>query len=257
MKDVLEIAGRKLEVRWLPPTLAGKPTLVFLHEGLGSLDLWRSFPADAARATGCGVLIASRYGNGFSQVLVGPRDVRYMHDEATVVLPELLRRCGVRRPLLVGHSDGASIALIYAAGGAPIAGAILEAPHVFVEDLSVASIAAIRVAYQRTDLRMRMAPHHADVDATFYGWNDIWLAPAFASWNIEGLLPSIDAPLLLVQGEDDRYGTLGQIEAIQNGVKSERVERIILANCAHAPHRDRSDDVLAAVARFVRETTQL
>jgi pimeloyl-ACP methyl ester carboxylesterase len=253
MIETVTVAGRTLEVERLAPTRAGRPTLVFLHEGLGSIGLWRSFPARAAAASGCGALIASRYGNGFSQVLAGPRAPTYMHEEA-VALAELLEVAHVERPLLVGHSDGASIALIYAASGFPIAGAILEAPHVFVEGVSIRSIAAIRVDYERSDLRERLAPYHQDVDATFYGWNDVWLSSAFASWNITALLPSVRAPLLLLQGVDDPYGTLAQIDAIAERVDSPRVKRIILDRCAHAPHRDRPDEVLAALVRFANRS---
>lgn len=232
-------------------------TLVFLHEGLGSVELWRNFPQMLVEATGFGAVVYSRYGNGFSEVLAGPRDTQYMHREALVVLPQLLERCDVERPVLFGHSDGASIALIYA-GAYPqaVAGLVLEAPHVFVEDLSVESIAKIGGAFAASDLRQRMAKYHADVDATFRGWNDIWLDADFRAWNIESSLPHVTAPSLLIQGVDDEYGTLAQLDAIARG-SGGSVDRLVLASCGHAPHRDRPAVVCAAAAGWIANTADV
>ncbi len=248
------IGGAELEVLQVPPRDADAPTIVFLHEGLGSVRLWRDVPMRVHRLTGFGALVYSRRGNGFSEPLDAPRGVRYMHDEALVVLPELLRAARVRRPILFGHSDGASIALIYA-GAFPreVRALVVEAPHVFVEELSIESIAAIGERYRTSDLRAKMARHHHDVDRTFFGWNDIWLAPAFRTWNIEASLPTISAPLFAVQGADDEYGTLAQLDAIARGTAG-RVDRLLLDGCGHAPHRERPES-LELIAAWLRANT--
>lgn len=224
-----------------------------LHEGLGSAGLWKSVPDDLAQLTGCAVIAYSRYGNGFSQVLEEPRAVSYMHDEALEALPEVLDAFGVRRAVLVGQSDGASIALIYAGEiGARLCGVVAEAPHVFVEDISVKSIAQAKSAYESTGLRQALARHHQDAGKTFYGWNDIWLSPAFRSWNIQQSVRKIRVPLLLVQGVDDEYGTTAQLDAIAADAHAARVDTLYLAKCGHAPHRDRPGLVLPAIAAFVK-----
>ncbi len=183
-----------------------------------------------------------------------PRPLSYMQDEALSSLPEVLDVASVRRCVLVGHSDGGSIALVFAGSGLPqaarVAGLVLEAPHVFVEDVSIRGIAAAREAFARGDLRGRLARHHADVDGAFRGWNDAWLDPAFRAWNVEDYLPRVRVPSLVVQGEDDEYGTLAQVDAIERG-SGGAVRRLVLPRCGHAPHRDRPDDVEAAVVAFV------
>ncbi len=226
-----------------------EPALVFLHEGLGSVALWRDFPARLAAQTGRRALIYSRSGHGQSDLPSGPRTPRFMHDEALDVLPELLSAHGIAEPVLVGHSDGGSIALIHASAH-PVSGLVLLAPHVFVEDLSVASIAEARDTFERTDLRERMGRYHRDAEATFRLWNDIWLAPEFRDWNIEDVLRGVTAPTLLIQGEHDQYGTLAQIEAIERGVHGP-VQRVLL-DCRHAPHLEAPDDTLATVVEFLR-----
>ncbi len=229
----------------------GAPTLVFLHEGLGSVAMWRDFPQRVATATGHPALVYSRAGYGRSSPLTQARRSDYMHTEALAVLPALLDRLAIERPILVGHSDGASIALIHAGAGVRAVRAIAAiAPHVFVEELSVSSIARAKSNYDRGDLRPRLARHHADVDSAFRGWNDIWLAPEFRDWNIESLLTGIACPVLLIQGEDDEYGTLAQVDAIQRQVEGP-VERVVLAACGHAPQRDQPEATLAALARFI------
>jgi pimeloyl-ACP methyl ester carboxylesterase len=240
-----------LETVRIPPERSGGPELVFLHEGLGSLALWRDFPATLARRTGLGALIYSRRGSGFSKPLDAPRAPEYMHDEALVELPRLLDEERIEEAVLVGHSDGASIALIYAAAHPErVRGIVLEAPHVFVEELSVRSIAEIRRQYESSNLRERIARHHADGDATFYAWNDVWLAPEFRDWNIEAFLPRVRAPVLAIQGEDDAYGTLAQIDSVARNA-SGPVDRLVLARCGHAPHRDRPEFVAAAIAGWL------
>lgn len=229
------------------------PTLVLLHEGLGSVSTWRDFPDALATRTGCPVLVYSRAGHGASPPPDAPRGVRFMHDEATVVLPALLQQFAIDTPVLVGHSDGGSIALIYA-GTRPARGLVLLAPHVFVEDCSIESIARMRELYATTDLRARLARHHADVDAAFHGWNDVWLNPAFREWNIEEYLRAITCPVLVLQGEDDEYGTRAQVDAIAAQV-SGPVDVELLPRCGHAPHRDQREKVLERVAAFVARSS--
>lgn len=247
----LVIQGHSLEVRRIPARAPNLPELVFLHEGLGSVSHWKSFPARVAAETGCGVTIYSRYGAGNSDVLIGDRTVRYMHDEGLLVLPELLSKLELKKPILVGHSDGGSIALIYAGSRENVRGLILLAPHVFVEDLSVASIAEAKVKYETTNLREKLARHHRDVDRTFWGWNNIWLHPDFRRWNIEEYLPRISCPILCIQGKEDQYGTMAQVEAIGN-LSGDPVEILELADCRHSPQRDQADATAAAIARFVQ-----
>jgi pimeloyl-ACP methyl ester carboxylesterase len=228
------------------------PTLVFLHEGLGSIAAWRDFPSQLCNATGCPGLVYSRYGNGFSTVLREPRPVTYMHDEALQTLPALMDRLAIRSTILVGHSDGASVAIVCAAEHPErIAGAILEAPHVFVEPESVRSIAAIRAEYEAGALRSRLGRYHADPDVTFYGWNDVWLSPEFAGWNIETSVDRLTVPLLLVQGYDDQYGTLAQVESIRR--RHRDTDALLLAGCGHAPHRERASLVVGAAANWIVE----
>ena len=242
----MNVAGVELETE----EIAGaEPALVFLHEGLGSVALWRDFPARLAAATGRRALIYSRAGHGFSDLPDGDRTPRFMHEEALDVLPELLRVAGIERPVLVGHSDGGSIALIHASAH-PVSGLVLLAPHVFVEELSVASIQEARTTFETTDLGERMGRYHRDAERTFRLWNDIWLAPEFRSWNIEDVLSGVSAPTLLIQGAHDQYGTLAQIEAIERGVRGP-VQRAVL-DCRHAPHLEAPDETLAAAAAFLR-----
>jgi pimeloyl-ACP methyl ester carboxylesterase len=248
--DHLTLNGRQIEYSLIQSAFTNDLDLVMLHEGLGSLSMWRDFPAHLAQATGCRTLVYSRLGYGSSSPLDAPRRVDYMHEEALRWLPDILKRLGVRRPVLFGHSDGGSIALIHAATlGSEIAGLITLAPHVKVEDCSVRGIEAARAAYLETDLRERLSRHHADVDSAFWGWNRIWLDPAFRSWNIEGLLQSIRCPILAIQGMDDEYGTMEQINSIGRTAPNSRLLRLVA--CGHSPHRDQPQAVLAAAAQFV------
>jgi pimeloyl-ACP methyl ester carboxylesterase len=225
---------------------------VFLHEGLGSAGLWRDFPGRVAEAVGRPTtLVYSRLGYGRSAPVALPRPVSYMHDEALEALPSLLDETGIDRPVLVGHSDGASIALIHAGAGFPVDALVLLAPHVFVEDRSIAGIEAATVAYEHGDLRRRLTRHHDDVDGAFRGWNDVWLSPSFRSWDITGVLPAITCPVLVVQEQDDPYGTLAQVDAIERGV-SGPVERLVLPGTGHSPHLDHPDEVIAAIMSVLR-----
>lgn len=232
-----------------------RPTLVFLHEGLGTIELWRTFPHDvAAEAGGLRSVVFSRHGHGRSAPVELPRPVDYMHREAAIVLPELLRVLDVERPLLIGHSDGASIALLYAGRGHDVAGLVCIAPHVFVEDESITGIEAAREQFETTDMASRMARYHDDPDATFRGWNDVWSSPGFRSWNIEASLPAITAPVLVVQGTADQYGTMAQAEAIRAGVSGEcRV--MAVDGAGHAPHLEAHGSVVREVADFIGTIT--
>ena len=248
----LVAGGRRLEHVWHGPEPGEAPTLVFLHEGLGSVSLWRDFPRLLAEATGCGALVYSRAGYGRSDPAPLPWPVRFMHDEAAV-LEEVMDRTFVREAVLVGHSDGGSIAIIHAGSHPPgrVRALVLLAPHVFVEEISVGSIAAAAETFRGGDFRKALERHHgANVDGAFWGWNGVWLDPAFRSWNIEEFLPRIRQPVLVIQGADDPYGTLGQVDAIAAGCVS-RVERLMLTECGHSPHREQAGRTREAAADFL------
>jgi pimeloyl-ACP methyl ester carboxylesterase len=258
--DLIEVVQEgervRLEYRTIESHTAEEPLLVFLHEGLGSVSAWRDFPDRLCAASGLRGLVYSRAGYGRSTPR--PPEQRwkpdFMHVQAREVLPGLLAALGLDAarspPWLFGHSDGASIALIYAATFPHrVTGVIAVAPHLFVEDLSVRSIEQARDVYLNTDLRERLARHHADVDSAFWGWNDIWLDPAFRDWNIEALLPSIRCPLLAVQGYDDEYGTMAQIDHITRGAP--HAQLLKLDACGHSPHRDQPEALIAATVDFI------
>jgi pimeloyl-ACP methyl ester carboxylesterase len=247
----------RLEVGRVGSGEAAAPLLVFLHEGLGSLSAWRDFPARLCSRAGARGLVYSRTGYGRSTPRPHAERWRpdFMHAQAREVLPALLAAVGVDAgaapPWLFGHSDGGSIALIYAATFPDrVAGVIAVAPHLFVEDLSVRSIERARDVYRDTDLRERLARHHDDVDSAFWGWNDIWLDPAFRDWSIEALMPSIRCPLLAVQGHDDEYGTMAQVDRLAALVPHATLLK--LARCGHSPHRDQPEALIEATVRFVR-----
>jgi pimeloyl-ACP methyl ester carboxylesterase len=242
------VGGKFIEAERIGP--AHGPTLVFLHEGLGSLGLWRDFPQKLSAATGLGAFIYSRAGYGQSDPAPLPRPVRYMHDEAEL-LPEILKTAGIDDPILVGHSDGASIAILYAGNGSPARALLLQAPHVFAEENGLQSIAKMRDQYLQTDLKSRLARWHKNVEAAFWGWNGPWLDPEFRTWNIESSLEHVKAPILVIQGEDDEYGTRKQVESIQSKAKGP-VETMMLAQCGHSPHRDQPELALQGMADFLR-----
>lgn len=244
------VCGHRLEVERYAGRDSAAPTIVLLHEGLGSVSMWRDYPKRLNDVTGCPLVVFSRYGYGKSDVLEAPFSARYMHDEALEALPELLERLEVESPVLYGHSDGGSISLIYAGAFGRARALILEAPHVFVEDINLKSIAEIKVVFATTDLPNRLARHHANAEKSFRGWNDAWLLPEFRAWNIEEYLPRIECPVLAIQGRDDPYGTMAQLEAIERQVKGP-VELLKLARCGHSPHRDQPAAVLEAVREFV------
>lgn len=251
--ETVNVAGRRIEALFLPGVRTTAPVLVFLHEGLGSVAAWRDFPQELVERTGCSALIYSRYGNGFSEALGAKREVTYMHEEARETLPGLLDAFGIRAAIAIGHSDGASIALIAAGeGDVRLRGVVAQAPHVFVEDISVEAIVRAKFAYEQSDLRSKLERYHDDVDRTFYGWNDIWLDPEFRTWDIRESVRGIRVPLLLVQGENDEYGTIAQVRTVREEASHSAVDALYLAHCAHSPHRDRPELVAAAIAGFVK-----
>lgn len=245
----VDLAGGEVEVlTWAGPP--GKAAIVLLHEGLGSARLWRTFPSELAACSGRTVVAWSRHGYGTSAVTSPSRPPGYMHEEALTALPTLLAALGLEAPVLVGHSDGASIALIHAGAGHPVAGIVAIAPHVLVEEISLTGIRAARDRYETGDLRDRLARHHADPDAAFRGWNDVWLSDGFRDWNIEEFLPAVRCPVLAVQAADDDYGTLEQVDRIAAAAGGP-VRRLILPAGGHAPHLTRPGEVVAAVGEFL------
>jgi pimeloyl-ACP methyl ester carboxylesterase len=247
-------AGRSLAYEWVTRRKNGKPVLVFLHEGLGSIRQWRDFPAKLAAASGCSALVYDRYGYGRSDVLLEERRaVRFMHDEGMDSLPQVLRALRIPAPILVGHSDGASIAFIYAGTGRPVRGIVAMAPHVFVEEQCLKSIVSAKERFERTDLAERLGRRHHDARKTFYGWADVWLDPEFRRWDIRrDYLPRVRCPVLAIQGYEDEYGTMAQLDEIRRRVRG-RVELLKLRNCGHQAFRDQPGTVLARAARFIRE----
>ena len=242
----------RLEYQWVGDPASAQPTVVFLHEGLGSVAMWKDFPERFCTDHGLRGLVFSRYGYG--QSTPKPPDEHwapdFMHAQAHQVLPALLSHLQIDKPWLFGHSDGASIALLHAARF-EVAGVIAVAPHIFVEDVSIASIEQAREAYASTDLRTRLGRYHADPDSAFRGWNDVWLSPAFHAWNIEAELAAIRCPVLAVQGEDDEYGTLAQIRGIAE--KLPKTKLLVIPKCAHSPHRDQPALLAQEAARFIFE----
>nr|WP_211178051.1 alpha/beta hydrolase [Pseudonocardia acidicola] len=247
----VELHGSAFEFEDVPGDPARAP-LLFLHEGLGSVGLWRGFHRRVAAATGRRAVAYSRLGHGFSDLPAGKRTRSFMHDEAAEVIPALSEALGLTDPLVVGHSDGASIALLYAAhhDGRALPGLVVLAPHVFVEQLGLDGIAAARTAYTEGGLRARMARHHRDVDVTFWSWNDIWLDPGFRDWDIRPELSGIRCPVLAVQGDADQYGSMAHVEAVRDAAAGP-VELLRLP-CGHSPHLEIPEPTERAVAEFIR-----
>ena len=242
----------RIEHEWIAFDRQTQPLMVFLHEGLGSLSAWKDFPQRLCDAANCRGLVYSRPGYGRSTPRAAGEHwgVDFLHQQAHEVLPAMLSMLNIGEPVrLFGHSDGASIALLYASRfSTTTAAVIVLAPHVLVEDISITSIEMTRRAYLDTELHKRLARHHDDVDSAFWGWNDIWLNPAFRSWNIEAELKTISCPLLAIQGVDDEYGTLDQLRRIRRRLPSTRL--IELHDCGHSPHRDQPEQVIAACVAF-------
>lgn len=246
----IDIDGHALECQFIRTDNHAAPTLVFLHEGLGSLALWKDFPAQMASAAKCHALVYSRYGYGNSAPLTESRTIGFMHHEALQVLPELLKRLEIDNPILFGHSDGASIALIYAASTQlPLPGMILLAPHVMIEDMCITSIEGAKQVYETTEMREKLRRYHADPDGAFWGWCNIWLDPGFRAWNIEAEVSKVICPLLVIQGFDDQYGTMEQIDRIARLTGDTTLLK--LHNCGHSPHRDQPQAVIDAAVKFL------
>jgi pimeloyl-ACP methyl ester carboxylesterase len=254
MRPFIEVCGRRLEYVDISAGGRDRPALVFLHEGLGCVDMWRDFPSLVARETGCRTVVYSRWGYGRSEPLDRPRSPRYMHDEALHTLPDLREALGLERVALIGHSDGASIALIHAGASRwPVDGLAVMAPHEFVESVTLEGIRAAGKAWERTDLPRRLGRYHRDPEGVFRAWHDTWLSPAFRDWSIEAYLAGIRCPILAIQGEDDEYATMAQLDAITaQAIASPHVEQLRLPRCGHSPHRDQPEAVLHAIGRFVR-----
>jgi len=250
MKHIL-VNDLRLEYRDIPASTADRPTILLLHEGLGCVAMWRHFPEKLAAATGCRLIAWSRAGYGGSQAYAEARTPRYMHREAEEALPALIAALGIERPVLVGHSDGGSIALIFAGTfpEVPLAVAVM-APHEFVEEVTLAGIRDARVAWESTDLPKKLARYHHDqTQRVFSDWNDTWLMPAFRDWNIESCLANIRCPVLAIQGEDDEYASMRQIDAIAEQVPGTKLLK--LPACGHSPHRDQEAAVIAALTEFI------
>lgn len=254
----IEIDGLGLEYRLWGPSPETAPTLIMLHEGLGCVAMWRDFPAQLSAATGFGVLAYSRAGYGQSDPAALPRPLDYMTVEARQVLPQVLEKAGIRRCVLLGHSDGATIAAIYAGSvfDPRVRGLILMAPHFFTEEMGLQSIKAAHEAFETSDLCVRLANYHRDPKATFYGWSDAWLHPDFRDWNVADVIDYLRIPTLAIQGRNDQYGTLAQIAEVETRSYAP-VETAILDNCRHAPHVDQPEATLAASCEFVRQLERL
>ncbi|HSU99122.1 MAG TPA: alpha/beta hydrolase [Roseiarcus sp.] len=251
VRDEMKVRHQSLEAIAYGPPPDQAPTIVMLHEGLGCLALWRDFPSQLAAATGHGVFLYSRAGYGGSECVALPRPLDYMTREARFSLPAVIETIGLRRGILLGHSDGASIAAIYAGERADgrIQGLVLLAPHLFTEAMGLAAIAAARRDYERGDLRAKLAKYHTHVDCAFRGWNDAWLDPGFEAWNIEDAVGRWRVPALVIQGADDPYGTLDQVRAVEARSPA-LVQSVILEGCRHSPQFDQPQATLAAITRF-------
>jgi pimeloyl-ACP methyl ester carboxylesterase len=249
----LHIGSCDLEYRMIGPASDEAPTIVMLHEGLGSVGLWGDFPDRLQAATNAGVFVYSRAGYGGSTPVELPRPLDYMHVEALEVLPKLLDQIGFRRGLLLGHSDGASIAAIYAGGVSDhrVCGVVMIAPHFIVEDISVRSIEEIKQVFETTSFKAKLARWHSDVDNAFYGWNDAWLDPKFRSWDISEYLAYIRVPVAIVQGADDQYGTIRQVEIAREECYCP-LDVTIIPSTGHSPHRDAPEATLNAISEFAR-----
>ena len=250
----LAIDGVNLEASCFGAPPSEAPTIIILHEGLGCVELWKDFPSHLAEATGCGVFAYSRRGYGKSDEAILPRLTSYMHDEAKDVLPQVLEVIGVEQGIILGHSDGGSIASIYM-GNTPslnIVGLCLLAPHFFTEPVCLESIAQVRASFECSSLEKRLQKYHNNAKHTFLGWADVWLDPHFVKWNIEDYTQNIKNPTLVIQGKQDQYGTTAQITSLQKNIQAP-LTTVMINECKHSPHLEKEKEVLEAIVRFVRE----
>ena len=252
MTQWVEVDGCRLEYDWVGSAKPGRPTLVFLHEGLGCITFWKDFPRQVTTAAGCRALVFSRRGYGNSDPAPAPRTPLYMHEEALEVLPKLLQALGVERPVLVGHSDGASIALIHAGSYSQgMAGVVVLAPHCWVEEEALAGIRQAGRMWRETDWPAKLGRYHRNGPQVFHDWHDTWLSEAFRGWNIEASLAGITVPVLAIQGIQDEYATLRQVEVIAEQVPA-AVTLLKLEHCGHSPHRDQTEVVIRAIVDYLR-----
>jgi pimeloyl-ACP methyl ester carboxylesterase len=258
--EFFNVNGSRIEAVRYGASPDRAPTLVFLHEGLGCVGMWRDFPYELAESCGCGAFVYSRLGYGRSDPCPLPRGIDYMHREALEVLPAVMEAAGIERSILIGHSDGGSIAIIYAGSraegsvqgpGGNLLGLITEAAHVFCEEISVRSIREAGKAYLKGDLRDKLEKYHGpNTDCAFWGWNRAWLDPEFIHWNIEGYLPGIRMPMLALQGKEDQYGTAAQVESIEEKTEP-KANVLMLPDCRHAPHIDQREAAFEAMKNFI------
>lgn len=253
--NMLKVNNVSLETAWYGPSPDDAVTIIFLHEGLGCVQMWRYFPENVAKGTDCGVFLYSRKGYGRSDSCKLPLPLTFMHNEGLKVLPALIKAANIKKHILFGHSDGASISLIYA-GGCPadnLLGVIVEAPHIFCEDKTVNHIRVAKDLYEKSDLKQKLKKYHGkNTDCAFYGWNSAWLDPDFKKWNIEEYLPKIKVPTFVIQGVDDEYGSLKHMQWIESKCGAD-VKSLVLDNCGHSPHKDQQEKVLKAVTEFVKK----
>lgn len=248
--DYLHLNNVKLEIKSILHENSTLAPIIFLHEGLGSVALWKNFPAKIAKSTRRDVIIYSRLGMGNSSSLTRARNINYMHEEATYYLPKLLSFLNITNPVLLGHSDGASIALIYAGNGFKVDCLILEAPHVFVESISIKGIKEAKNSWNNSNLREKLKKYHKDPDGAFNGWCNAWLSNEFRNWNIEKYLPRINSPILLIQGNEDAYGTFAQLDSIENKTNG-FIKRLEIESCGHSPHTMYPNELTIAIKKFL------
>jgi pimeloyl-ACP methyl ester carboxylesterase len=247
--DYIYINGFKIEIKVISHKSNLEP-IIFLHEGLGSIALWKDFPLRVAKATGRDIILYSRIGMGKSSPIQENRKLSYMHDEAKIYLPQIIKYLNLPEVILFGHSDGASIALIYAGSGFKVKSLILEAPHVFVEDISIKGIKIAKKAWNNNNLKDKLSKYHEDVEGAFNGWCNVWLSKNFKNWNIEDYLKSITVPIQLIQGSNDEYGSLKQLDSIEKHV-SGRTYRHEIEGCGHSPHSQYPIDITNKIKYFL------
>ena len=254
MTDFLELKSQKIEIQWHGEKEKNRPVLIFLHEGLGCTRMWKNFPKKLSRLTGCPAFVFSRFGYGSSDPCPLPWKINFMHKQALRILPNIIKKAGIKNYILIGHSDGGSIGIIFSGSHFTngLKGLITEAAHVFCEQKSVESIKLAKYYYEHKDLKQRLEKYHKEnTENAFRGWNDVWLAPKFINWNIEKYLTRIKIPMLAIQGKNDQYGTIKQIQSIQHRVKD--VKTCLIDDCSHSPHFEQQKIVLNVMAEFIQK----